>query len=306
MSYDPDRMIDRRRLKRGVIVWRTLAIIALVVLAIVAVARFGFDGVPGGSHVVRLWLDEVIVDDPAREAALDKIVNDDSAKAVIVRIDSPGGTATGGEALYLALRRIAATKPVVAVMGTTATSGAYMAALAADHIIARESSITGSIGVVLQTVELTGLLGELGVKTEAIKSAPLKAQPSPLEPLTEEARRAAQAIIDDTYALFVDMVAERRKLPRDTVLRLADGRVFTGRQAKTAGLIDALGGELEARAWLESSHAVDVDVPVRDLDRPPDEADWIDLIGEKVRSVIVPTRLRLDGLVSLWQAQPGQ
>lgn len=306
MAYDPDRMIDRRRLKRGVIIWRTLAIIALVVLVIVAVARFGFDGAPGASHVVRLWLDDVIVDDPSREAALDEIVNDNSVKAVIVRIDSPGGTATGGEALYLALRRIAATKPVVAVMGTTATSGAYMAALAADRIIARESSITGSIGVIMQTADVTGMLSDLGVKTEAIKSAPLKAQPSPLEPLTEEARRAAQAIIDDTYALFVDMVAERRKLPRDAVLRLADGRVFTGRQAKAAGLIDALGGEIEARAWLEGSHAVDADVPVRDLGRTEDAADWLDLVGEKLRSAIIPTRLRLDGLVSLWQAHPGQ
>lgn len=305
MAFDPDRLIERRRLKRGVIIWRTLAIVALVVLAIVSVVRFGYDGALG-DHVVRLWVDGIVLDDPSLEAALDKVAEDAAAKAVIVRIDSPGGTATGGESIFLALRRVAEKKPVVAVMGTTATSGAYMVAIAADHVLARVSSITGSIGVILQTAELTELLADLGIKAEAIKSAPLKAQPSPFEPLTDDARAAVKTVIDDTYGLFVDMVAERRKLPREAVLWLADGRVFTGRQAKEAGLIDAIGGELEAREWLETSRAVSVDLPVRDLRRTDLEDDWLDSLGSRLGNAIVPARLRLDGLVSLWQAQLGK
>lgn len=303
MAFDPDRLIERRRLKRGVIVWRTLAIVALVALAIVAVARLG---VGVGDHVVRLWVDGLVLDDPGLESALEEVADDASVKAVIVRIDSPGGTATGGESIYHALRRVAERKPVVAVMGTTATSGAYMVALAADHVLARVSSITGSIGVVLQTAELTELLADLGIKAEAIKSAPLKAQPSPLEPLSDEARAAVKDVIDDTHGLFVDMVAERRNLSREAVLKLADGRVFTGRQAKEAGLIDSIGGEPEARSWLESSRAVSVDLPVRELRRDDSRGDWLDSLGSRIGEAIVPARLRLDGLVSVWQAQPGR
>ncbi len=305
MAFDPDRLIERRRLKRGVIIWRTLGIVALVALAIVAVGRFGFDGVPR-DHVVRLWLDGIVLDDPKLETALDEIADDSSVKAVIVRIDSPGGTATGGESTYLALRRVAEKKPVVAVMGTTATSAAYMVALAADHLLARISSITGSIGVILQTAELTELLADLGINAEAIKSTPLKAQPSPFEPLTDEARVATKAVIDDTYGMFVDLVAERRRLPREAVLTLADGRIFTGRQAEAAGLIDAIGGEPEARKWLETGAAVSAELPLRELRREGIEEDWLDSLGSRLGEAIVPARLRLDGLVSLWQAQPGK
>lgn len=305
MAFDPDRLIERRRLKRGVIVWRTLGVVALVLLAIVAVVRFGLDE-RGGDRVVRLWVDGIVLDDPALEARLDEVAENDRVKALLVRIDSPGGTATGGEAIFHALRRVAARKPVVAVMGTTATSGGYMVALGADHILARVSSLTGSIGVILQTAELTELLADLGIKTEAIKSAPLKAQPSPFEPLTEEARAAVKSVIDDTYDMFVDMVVERRNLPRQSVLALADGRVFTGRQAQELGLIDAIGGEPEARAWLEANRDVPKDLPVRDIRREDLEAGWLGTLGARLGDAIVPARLRLDGLVSLWQAQLGR
>jgi protease-4 len=305
MALDPDRLIERRRLKRGVIVWRTIGVVALVLLAIVAVVRFGLDE-RGGDRIARLWVDGLVLDDPALESALDDIADNDRVKALLVRIDSPGGTATGGEAIFHALRRVAAEKPVVAVMGTTATSGGYMVALGADHILARISSLTGSIGVILQTAELTELLADLGVKTEAIKSGPLKAQPSPFEPMTEEARTAVRSVIDDTYDMFVDMVAERRKLSRQAVLALADGRVFTGRQAQELGLIDAIGGETEARNWLEATHAVSEDLPVRDIRREDLEGGWLDTLGTRLGDAIVPARLRLDGLISLWQAQLGR
>ncbi len=305
MAFDPDRLIERRRLKRGLIIWRTLAIVGLVVLAIVAVMRFGSDGVMG-ERIVRLWVDGLVIDDPRLETKLDDIAKDSGVKAVIVRIDSPGGTATGGEAMYLALRRIAQKKPVIAVMGTTAASGGYMVALAADQVFARVSTITGSIGVILQTAELTELLADLGIKAEAIKSGPLKAQPSPFEPMTDEARTAVKAVIDDTYKMFVDMVVERRNLPRDVVLTLADGRIFTGRQAKELGLIDAIGGEQEALEWLKTNRAIASDLPISELKREDFEGDWLDSVSTRLGNAIVPARLRLDGLVTLWQAHPGK
>ena len=129
-----------------------------------------------------------------------------------MRIDSPGGTVGGGEDLFRLLRRIAAKKPVVAVFGNLGTSGTYMTALGADRIFARKGSITGSIGVILQSADVTGLLEKLGVKSISVKSSPLKAQPNPMEPLSKDVRKATEALIEDLFSMFVDMVAKRRDL----------------------------------------------------------------------------------------------
>ena len=206
----------------------------------------------------------------------------------------------GGEALYAGLRAVAGKKPVVAVMGGTATSAAYMTALGADHILARAGSVTGSIGVILQTADITGLLEKLGVKPVIIKSRPLKAQPNPLEPLTPEGREAAKVVVLDLFELFVDMVEERRNLPRDKVLALADGRIFTGRQAVANGLVDALGGEADARRWLAETHAIATSLPVKDVEIEHEGALWRDLIGGLLGKVLFSERLRLDGPISLW------
>jgi len=263
---------------------------------VAAAGRFGVDA----SHVARLAVGGIIIDDPWRDDALAEIAEDDNAKALIVRIDSPGGTMVGGEALYAGLRAVADKKPVVAVMGGTATSAAYMTALGADHIVARAGSVTGSIGVILQTADITGLLEKLGIKPVTIKSRPLKAQPNPLEPLTPEGREAAKVVVLDLFELFVDMVEERRNLPRDTVLALADGRIFTGRQALANGLVDALGGEADARRWLVETHAIATSLPVKDVEIEHKGALWRDLIGGLLGKVLFSERLRLDGPISLW------
>lgn len=298
MSFEPDRLLDRRRLKRGVAVWRALAIVALVALIVVAVGRFVGGGTVDRDHVARLWVQRLILDNPERDAELKELAEDSNVKAVIVRVDSPGGTVAGGEALYLALRRIALRKPVVAVMGTTATSGGYMAALAADRIIARNSTITGSIGVIYQTAEITAMLHDLGIRTEAIKSAPLKGQPSPLEPLDEAARAASKAVVDDMYDLFLGMVMERRNMSRDQAEKIADGRIFTGRQALKDGLIDEIGGEQEALKWLTEVRGVEEDLPIRDMDRDEPEG-WFGL-ASTIEGVLSPRRLALDGLLAVW------
>jgi protease-4 len=178
-----------------------------------------------------------------------------------------------------------------------------MVAIAADHIVAREGTITGSIGVILQTTDVTGLLSKIGVTAEAIKSAPLKAVPSPLEPLTDEARAATKRLVDDMFDMFVSMVAERRKLDRARALAVADGRVFTGRQALALDLIDATGGEDEALAWL-GTKGVDASLPVRDVKIRREDDFWRDMIGSTVSAITGKTylaeRLTLDGLVALW------
>jgi protease IV len=298
MVLDADIVIDRRRLKRRLNLWRVIAVVAVVAAVFAAVGRVG--GLYGRAHVGRLSIEGVIVDDPQRDQALIDVADDDDVRALIVRIDSPGGTVVGGEALYHYLRRVAERKPVVAVMGEVATSAAYMTALAGDRIIAREGTITGSIGVIMQTADLTGLLEKIGVKPESVKSTPLKAQPSPLETFTPKAREAAREVVLDLYEMFVGMVEARRRLGHDQTLALADGRVFTGRQAVANGLIDGLGGELEARAWLDEVRDVDSAVPVWDVEIGRPEDRLRNLIGGLVEKTIFSERLRLDGLISLW------
>ena len=299
MSLELDALLDRRRLKRRLAFWRTAAIVVAVGAVVLAAGRFG--GLAERDHVAELYVTGIIVDDPARIGALELVANDDSAKALIVHIDSPGGTTVGGEALYEALRRLAARKPVVAVIGTLGASAGYLVALAGDHIVGRGSSLTGSIGVMLQTAEATELLETIGIRTETIRSAPLKGQPSPFEPMSEAARASTQAVVDDVYAWFVDVLAERRSISSAEAQHLADGRVFTGRQALAANLIDAIGGEPTARRWLEAEHGVPFGLPGRDVESEDTTAEVVRRVLGLAEKTMLSERLMLDGLVSVWQ-----
>lgn len=299
MSYDADQVFERRRLKRRLALWRVLGI-AAVVAAVVALAG-RFDLVRSQDHIARIIIAGIILDDQTRDQALKTVADDEKVKALIVKIDSPGGTYVGGEALYQSLRKVAEKKPVVALMGTTATSAGYMTALAGDHIMARSSTLTGSIGVLLQTADITGLMEKIGVKPITVKSTPLKAQPNPLERFTPEARKATEELIADFYDMFVSLVSERRSMSRGSVLELADGRIFSGRQALSNGLIDAIGAEPEAREWLAETHGIAVTLPIEDVKVVDDVKTWRDLLDIKIGKVLFSERLSLDGVISLWQ-----
>jgi len=298
MALEAYRYFDRRRLKRRLGLWRVAAVVALVVAAIIAFGRFGDSG--GGNSVATLDVTSVIFDDTSRNDALRKLAKNDSVKALIVRINSPGGTVVGGEALYFGLRAVAKEKPVVAVMGEVATSAGYMTAIGADYIVGRRSTITGSIGVLMQTTEITGLLAKLGIKAETIKSAPLKAQPNPLEPMSPAARAAAENIIADIYGMFVDLVTERRNMARPAVLKIADGRVYTGRQALGNGLIDAIGDMDTARQWLAERRDIAKSLPLRPMKIKRDRDSLLERFGDLFGKTLFSERLRLDGVISLW------
>jgi protease-4 len=298
MPLDADAVAYRRRLRRALAWWRAGAILLAAVLVVVLLNRGG--DLPGRPYVARLDVSGIITEDVDRDHLLETLAEDGKVKALIVAIDSPGGTVVGGEQLFRRLRAVAARKPVVAVMGTLATSAGYMIALGADHLVANEGTITGSIGVILQSTDLTGLLAKLGISTEAIKSAPLKAVPSPFEPLTPAAREATRAVVLDLYDMFVSMVAERRALPREEALKLADGRVYTGRQALKLGLVDALGGEDAARAWLKDKRGVDPDLPIRDIAPERELSLWSAAHSLVAGKTVLSERLTLDGVISLW------
>ena len=301
MALDPAAVIDRRRLKRRLNFWRIAAVVAVAAGLFAGVTRYEDAGF--SDHVARLEVSGIILDDPARQEALREAVKRDSVKALIVAIDSPGGTFVGGEALFEQLRDVAAEKPVIAVLGGTATSAAYMAAIGTDHILARKGTVTGSIGVIMQTADITGLLEKLGIKPETVKSGPLKAQPNPMEPFSLAAREATRAVISDLFGQFVDMVATRRGLDRSVVLGLADGRVYSGRQALDAGLVDAIGGETAARRWLAAQHGIAESLPVQPLEVEDDEEAWRQLMDSMIGKTLFSERLRLDGVLSVWQPE---
>ena len=298
MALDADHLLDRRRLKRRLTLWRALAIIgALALIAVLFADRLS--GYVAGPHVARLAIHGHIIDDRERIAALRRLAEDSRARALIIRLDSAGGTTQGAEELYLALREVAERKPVVAVIGALGASAAYLAALAADHIVARTTSLTGSIGVLVETAEFSDLLDSLGITTDTVKSGALKSEPSPLRPMSEEGRAALAAVVEDSYQWFVALVAERRHLDRADALALADGRIFTGRQALAAGLLDALGGEAEARDWLAETSGVSLGIPTRDIAIERREGLW--RLLRSAGKTLLPERLTLDGLVSIWQ-----
>jgi protease-4 len=298
MTLDTDAYVDRRRLKRGLLFWRLAALAAAV--AAVAAGWARFDGYPLADYVARFDVDGLILQDQKRDELLANVAGDTRIKAVIVRIDSPGGTFVGSESLHNAIRRVAEAKPVVAVMDGVATSGGYMAAIAADHIVAARGTITGSIGVIFQTADVTGLLDKLGIKPETFKSGPLKAQPNPFEPVSPAVREATEGFVHELHGMFVDMVAERRKLDRSQVAPIADGRIFSGRHAVDLKLVDALGDEDLARDWLAETRAVARTLPVRKVALKRERELWREMFDETVGKALFSERLRLDGAIAVW------
>lgn len=316
MALRADDLIDRRRLRRKLTFWRVAAF-GIVALGVIALSAWFYGHDFGGStvdHIAKVRIEGTITEDDELIKRLETIRQSSKVKGVILVIDSPGGTTVGGESIYEEVRKLAADKPVVAEVGTLAASAGYMIASAADHIVARKTSIVGSIGVLIQYPDVSGLMDKLGVKLEEVKSSPLKASPSPFKPTNDDERAMVRKLILDSYDWFVGIVAERRKMTHEQALALADGSIFTGRQGVANGLIDAVGGESVAIDWL-ATKGVDAKLKVvewKDTERrggflfskamartiagalglPDSGGDVIHELGAD--------RLFLDGLVSVW------
>jgi len=244
---------ERKKLRRSRFRWRILAVLAVLVAGALAMAG---RGAAPGPHVARFDLEGVITSDLDRTKLLRRIGENDAVKALVVRINSPGGTVTGSEELYNVLREVAADKPVVAAMGDVAASGGYITALAADRIIAMSNTITGSVGVIFQVPNVHELMDRIGVQMVEIKSGDLKAEPTPFKPVDPAIIEAERVLVDDSFDWFLGLVRERRMIGDNAMAEIGRGGVFTGRMAVERGLIDALGGMDEAREWLASEHGV--------------------------------------------------
>src|ERR1700737_787835 len=320
MSLDSDVIVDRRRIRRKLTFWRvtpTLGAIGGGAIVGVVVTPGGRGALTSSGSIARVNIEGLIRSDQERVEALERLENSKTA-AVVVHINSPGGTTAGSEQLYAALVRLKAKKPLVVVVEGLAASGGYITAIAADHIVAQQSSLVGSIGVLFQFPNFTELLKTVGVKVEEVKSSPLKAAPNGFEPTSPEARAALESLVKDSYAWFRGLVKERRGMDDALLDKVADGRVFTGRQAVDLKLIDQLGDEKTAIAWLVAQKNIKSDLPVRDFKLSPRFGDLtflrtaasitLDALG--LGSIARPgepggvaqgvDRLGLDGMLALW------
>ena len=257
-------------LKNKVHKWKNIALLLAVVSVILLAKIFSGDSLSGGfsegDSIAEIKIDGIIFEDDYRSKILKKIAEEKSIKAVIVNIDSQGGGIVGSEILFHDLREIAKNKPIAVVMGSVAASGGYMAAIASDYIIAYNGTLTGSIGVLMESPEVTDLASKIGVKFNTYKSSPLKGSPSPFEKSNALVDKVIKDSIADSYEFFADLVKERRgkKLGKN-IDSILDGRIFTGRQALKAGLIDKIGGKEDALAYLSDNKIDTKALPIKEV-----------------------------------------
>jgi protease IV len=320
MTLETETVLDRRRLRRRMSWWRALAVVAgIAAIGLLVFSTTDDIGLADGRHIARVSIEGIITEDRSQLKLLRELAESKHVAGVILFVNSPGGTTTGGEALFEAIRNLAKSKPVVAQFGTLATSAAYIAGLASDHVVARGNTITGSVGVIFQWAEFSQLLDKLGVKMNEIKSGILKANPSPFQPLDEAGRTVAEQMVAESQKWFVGLVAARRGIDTKTVSGLEQGRIYSGREALTYKLVDEIGGEAEAVAWLEEKRNLPKGLKVVDW-KPKHAGEWSlfnismaalgRVVGGRAGSEIsrlfdndqTLARMRLDGLVSIWQA----
>ncbi|MCV6546967.1 MAG: signal peptide peptidase SppA [Cohaesibacter sp.] len=317
MPFDADQLLERRRLSRKVTFWR----IVVVVLVLTGLIALGLSFAPGGAtlskntqHIARINFNGVILGEQRKLDLIRELKDNVSVKGVVAVINSPGGATSGGEALYDALVDLGKTKPLVASVDAMAASAGYMIALPSERIFARRSSITGSIGVLFQYTDVTKLMETVGVQMRSIKSSPLKAEPSPFSPHSPEANEMIAKMIDDSYQWFVDLVAKHRPFDRTKALELADGRVVTGGQAIDLKLIDQLGGPEAAKDWLLAKHKLSKDLELIEWKPAPLRNDLPFGLAGAFLAKWLPEPIielftiqkqshKLDGLVSVWQAE---
>jgi protease IV len=194
-----------------------------------------------GDRIAVVSIKGVIADSKAVVEQLKKYRQDNRVKAIILRIDSPGGSTAGSQEIYREVQKTSSKKKVVASMGNVAASGGYYVALGANKIVANPASLTGSIGVIIQFSNLKALLNKIGVSQEAVKSGPYKDIGSPVRDMKPEERTLLEGVIKNVHQQFIEVVVKGRKLSREQVEKIADGRIFTGEQAKALGLVDELG-----------------------------------------------------------------
>jgi len=268
-------MAARHPIARGLGIFCVIILLFFFAVFFYAYLTGGESGVLSalGSQGVGVVEVEGTIDDSSHVIdSLKRFGDSGAVKAVVVRIDSPGGGVVPTQDIYAEIERLKKTKPVFASMGSMAASGGYYIASACTQIIASPGTLTGSIGVIMELGNVEELMGKLGVKGYAIKSGPYKDVGSPFQALSPEGRAILQAVVDNVHTQFVQAVAKGRNLPEAKVREVADGRIYTGEQAKGIGLVDTLGSLEDAIELVAKRAGLGAKPPV--FYAPQEESRW--------------------------------
>ncbi|MEG8098909.1 signal peptide peptidase SppA [Candidatus Liberibacter brunswickensis] len=285
---------------------KTRSVISKLILLILAYICWNYIYEDKSPHVARISILGTIDDNPELLERIANIDKDDSVKALIVSLSSPGGSAYAGEQIFNAIQKVKLHKPVVAEARSMAASAAYMIACASNTIVASNSSIIGSIGVILQFPNVKHLLDKLGVSYKTIKSSPLKGEPSPFSETNPEGIKKLQNLVSDSYHWFVKIVSKSRNIPYDKMLTLSDGSIWTGSRAKKLGLVDTIGGRDEV--W-NSLYELGLDKNVTKIkDWNPPKEYWFFNFKNKLTGIIDEVitsteKTNMQGLLSIWNPQ---
>lgn len=272
----------RRPFLRGCLTM--VLVLAAFFLLLLAISRMDSLSFSMSGKVAVLPVTGMISDSEQLIENLKRYGKDNSVKAVVLRINSPGGGVAPSQEIYEEVRKLNAKKPVLTSMGSIAASGGYYIASATRKVYANPGTMTGSIGVVMPFVNAKDLVEKIGIKGMTVKSGEFKDIGSPLRDMTPQERKVLQGVVDNVHLQFVNAVAAGRKLPREDVMRIADGRIFTGEQAKALGLVDAL-GDLED-AVRDAAKQGGISGEPKVISPPKSKLSLLDFIREEVRSVI--------------------
>ena len=297
--------------RRKLFIWRIFSFVLIVSLFFIFFTNPNTN-ISSKPHIANYSIDGLLVNADQILEDLEYLEYEDSVKAIIITVDSPGGTTVSAEEIFLKIRSISSKKPIVVVMKNIATSGAYLFSIGADRIFARENTITGSVGVLLQWARIDQGLEKLGVEMKEVKSGNLKAEPDLFGESDEEAIALTQRIVDETYTWFLNLVKERREIGEYVVRQISDGRILTGRQALELNLIDEIGGNNEAKLWLIENKAVNNDLEILIYGQNKN-ANFIELSVAKIMDYFNINSshgnglknnlslINIDGLLSIWQ-----
>lgn len=296
--------------------WRLIAVLLLVGAVIFLSGRdknkLSSSSFLGGGYIGRIHIDGMIIDEQDYSKKIRKLADDNSLKAVIVSVDSPGGTTVDSQRLYEALLKLKEKKPMVIQMENVAASGGYIVSLAGNHIIASGNTITGSVGVIMQSPEISGLMEKFGVGLNEIRTTSLKGEPSLYYPMSPAAKENLTAMVEDSYAWFKGMVKENRpKMSKKNFEVATTGAVFSGRQALKLGLIDELGSEEESLNWLKKNHKIDDKLEIVEITKEDEEkttlldkvfVPFLDRIFGFSLKNTQKYSLPVDAMLCLWQS----
>ncbi len=282
--------------KKKIIFIRGLFFFILIMITFIAIKKVTLKN---NDFIAKINVEEIIFDNKDLIEKIEKIENDSALKGIVVSINSPGGTVVASQELYKKLKKISEKKPIVVSMKEVAASGGYMVALSANKIFCYEGTLTGSIGVIMQTANIESLLKKIGVQPIIFKSGKLKAVPNPVESLESEGKESIKKIIDNMHQEFLKLVTQNRKIKSEHIDMISDGRIFTGLQAQRLNLIDEIGSEKDAIDWLKKSLNIQEKIKIIEINR--DNKLLNSLNFSKLKNIFSTNNMVfINGLFALW------